>query len=173
MTLLLRPSAIPEDPIASIAYGQKVIFFLIFRPIAVGALLTTVIACVCVIIQALIDHRNNTTGYYDGKPTPVVYPAPSWIGVIKAFSTIMFAFAGASTFPTIQADMKHKHQFKWSAIIACTSKRLFLMIAFSLYRFKIILDWSKLFWTDQNWFGQVQKPLLHLEGAPNFKTNHG
>ena len=140
MTLLLRPSAIPEDPIASIAYGQKVIYFLIFRPIAVGALLTTVIACVCVIIQALIDHRNNTTGYYDGKPTPVEYPAPSWIGVIKAFSTIMFAFAGASTFPTIQADMKHKHQFKYSAIIACTSKRLLLIYALSFCRSKKNLD---------------------------------
>ena len=127
LTSFCFSNAIPEDPIESIAYGQKVIFFLIFRPIAVGALLTTVIACVCVIIQALIDHRNNTTGYYDGKPTPVVYPAPSWIGVIKAFSTIMFAFAGASTFPTIQADMKHKHQFKYSAIIACTSKLFFLM----------------------------------------------
>ena len=97
-------------------------FFFIFRPIAVGALLTTVIACVCVVIQALIDHRNNTEGYLTGTPKAVDYPAPTTIGVIKAFSTIMFAFAGASTFPTIQADMKHKHQFKYSAIIACTSK---------------------------------------------------
>jgi len=95
-----------------------------FWPIAVGALLTTVIACVCVVIQALIDHRNITTGYTTDKgyqeATPINYPAADPIGVIKAFSTIMFAFAGASTFPTIQADMKHKHQFKWSAIIACT-----------------------------------------------------
>ena len=99
----------------------------IFRPIAVGALLTTVIACVCVIIQALIDHRNVTEGDLTGIKRAIKYPDPSTIGVIKAFSTIMFAFAGASTFPTIQADMKHKDQFKWSAIIACTSKQLFLM----------------------------------------------
>jgi hypothetical protein len=31
-------------------------------------------------------------------------------GTFKAFASIMFAFAGASTFPTIQADMKHKDQ---------------------------------------------------------------
>merc|ERR1712241_1409757 len=31
----------------------------------------------------------------------------------------MFAFAGASTFPTIQADMKKKEHFKISAYIAC------------------------------------------------------
>ena len=101
-------------------YNIPSLFF--FRPIAVGALLTTVIACVCVIIQALIDHRNTTD-----LGSAIDYPPPSEIGVIKAFSTIMFAFAGASTFPTIQADMKHKHQFKWSAIIACTSKQIFLM----------------------------------------------
>ena len=65
----------------------------------------------------------------------VKYPDPDPIGVIKAFSTIMFAFAGASTFPTIQADMKHKDQFKWSAIIACTSKQLFLMKNIINYRF--------------------------------------
>ena len=91
-------------------------------------MLTTVIACVCVVIQALIDHRNITEGALAGMNKAVEYPDPSWIGIIKAFSTIMFAFAGASTFPTIQADMKHKHQFKWSAIIACTSKRFFLIL---------------------------------------------
>ena len=48
-------------------------------------------------------------------------------GSLKAFASIMFAFAGASTFPTIQADMKHKDQFKISAIIACTSKFPYLL----------------------------------------------
>ena len=35
-----------------------------------------------------------------------------------AFSSIMFAFAGASTFPTIQADMKNKDQFPKAVVIA-------------------------------------------------------
>ncbi len=34
----------------------------------------------------------------------------------------MFAFAGASTFPTIQADMKERGKFGYAAIIAITSK---------------------------------------------------
>jgi len=34
----------------------------------------------------------------------------------------MFAFAGASTFPTIQADMRHKDQFPTSVKAACVSK---------------------------------------------------
>ena len=88
-----------------------------FRPIAVGALLTTVAACILIIIQALIDHEE----VYEGE---VARSDPTIEGSIKAFASIMFAFAGASTFPTIQADMKHKDQFKFSAIIACTSKLL-------------------------------------------------
>merc|ERR1711936_1183454 len=93
-----------------------------FWPIAVGALLTTITACVLIIIQSLLDHKENTEGNIEKKikPTPVNYPAPDPILAFKAFASIMFAFAGASTFPTIQADMKHKGQFKYSAIIACT-----------------------------------------------------
>lgn len=36
----------------------------------------------------------------------------------------MFAFAGASTFPTIQADMKDKAQFPKAVIIAMIGKVL-------------------------------------------------
>jgi hypothetical protein len=39
----------------------------------------------------------------------------------------MFAFAGASTFPTIQADMKERSKFSYAAIIAITSRSLFLI----------------------------------------------
>ncbi len=76
--------------------------------------MTTVIACLLIIIQALLDYGENE---FEG----VEYPYPTVEGSFKAFASIMFAFAGASTFPTIQADMKHKDQFKVSAIIACTS----------------------------------------------------
>ena len=34
----------------------------------------------------------------------------------------MFAFAGASTFPTIQADMKNRSHFNYAAVIAILSK---------------------------------------------------
>jgi len=92
-----------------------------FWPIAVGALLTTVTACVLILIQSLLDHREYTTSTLDSpEAKEVQYPLPTFEGWVKAFASIMFAFAGASTFPTIQADMKHKGQFKYSAIIACT-----------------------------------------------------
>ena len=78
--------------------------------------MTTVVACVLIVIQALLDHHETT------ELAEIDYPFPSVEGSIKAFASIMFAFAGASTFPTIQADMKHKDQFKISAIMACTSK---------------------------------------------------
>ena len=74
--------------------------------------MTTVVACTLICVQSILDYDRRS----------VVYPDPTWQGSIKAFATIMFAFAGASTFPTIQADMRHKEQFKYSAIIACTSK---------------------------------------------------
>ena len=37
---------------------------------------------------------------------------------VVAFGSIMFAFAGASTFPTIQADMKDRSKFNISAVMA-------------------------------------------------------
>merc|ERR1719295_1834515 len=48
----------------------------------------------------------------------VELPAPTFEGSFKAFGSIMFAFAGASTFPTIQADMADRSKFNISAIIA-------------------------------------------------------
>ena len=42
--------------------------------------------------------------------------------IIAAFASIMFAYAGASTFPTIQADMKDREKFIYSAIIAILSE---------------------------------------------------
>ena len=41
---------------------------------------------------------------------------------VTAFASIMFAYAGASTFPTIQADMKDRGKFIWAAILAIISK---------------------------------------------------
>ena len=90
-----------------------------FWQIAVGALLSTVAACTGIIIQSLLDHHENLD-----EP---IRPAATWDGSVKAFASIMFAFAGASTFPTIQADMKKKEHFKISAYIACLSKKSFFI----------------------------------------------
>jgi vesicular inhibitory amino acid transporter len=61
-----------------------------------------------------------------------------------AFGSIMFAFAGASTFPTIQADMKDRSKFNISALMAMGGKKVlrkfelffimfFLLVLFAIY----------------------------------------
>jgi vesicular inhibitory amino acid transporter len=80
-----------------------------FWPIAVGALITTCIACILVIVTCVLDGTQIETK---------VFPAPTYDGLFKAFGSIMFAFAGASTFPTIQADMKDRSKFNYSAVMA-------------------------------------------------------
>merc|ERR1712079_473177 len=80
-----------------------------FWPIAVGALITTVVACLLIIVACVLKGTEFQT---------VEFPAPTFEGSFKAFGSIMFAFAGASTFPTIQADMADRSKFNISAIIA-------------------------------------------------------
>ena len=56
-------------------------------------------------------------------PNPNIYSA---LG--PAFSSIMFAFAGAGTFPTIQADMRDREKFPTAAVFAMISKKTSEMI---------------------------------------------
>jgi len=88
-----------------------------FWPIAVGALITTVTACVLIMVNV---------GMEGAKLEAVEYPPASASGFFQAFGSIMFAFAGASTFPTIQADMRDRSQFKYAAIFA-------ILILFLIY----------------------------------------
>merc|ERR1719278_505613 len=75
----------------------------------VRALITTMIACLLIVVTCIMD----------GTELPEkTFPSPSADGFFKAFGFIMFAFAGASTFPTIQADMKVRSKFPISATIA-------------------------------------------------------
>ena len=68
-----------------------------------------------------MDVSNKESCYYDNPNWSAKHPAPdSVLGFGKAFSSIMFAFAGASTFPTIQADMKDKSKFPKAVVIAMT-----------------------------------------------------
>ncbi len=98
------------------------IFIFFSRPIAVGALLTTVTACVLIMVQSFIDYFSPADSASSTAKT-VEYPTPTVEGSFKAFGSIMFAFAGASTFPTIQADMRRRDKFKVSAVIAMISKK--------------------------------------------------
>ena len=87
---------------------------LLLRPIAVGALFTTLCACTLIVIQSILDHKE--------REEEVRYPEPTMMGTFKAFGTVMYAYAGASTFPTIQADMKKREKFNIAAVSACVSK---------------------------------------------------
>jgi len=80
-----------------------------FWPIAVGALSTTCIACLLVVVTCVLDGT---------EIEEKVFPDPTPEGTFKAFGSIMFAYAGASTFPTIQADMADRSKFNYSAMIA-------------------------------------------------------
>ncbi len=75
------------------------------------ALLTTVIACVMIITQAGIDAPAK-------KEEGLYYPSPTVSSFFLAFGSILFAFGGASSFPTIQNDMIDKSQFEKSVNIA-------------------------------------------------------
>ena len=111
---------------------------------AVLALGTIVTAGVCVIVQAALDINDyvidgDDNGFCDcefkndfgnesilipsgdSRCTPNL-PNPTASGFFTAFSSIMFAFGGASTFPTIQADMKERRKFPISALMGCSSK---------------------------------------------------
>ena len=75
-----------------------------------AALLTTVIALITIFIQAGIDAPSKRADIY--------FTSPSLKSFFTALPTIMFAFGGASTFPTIQNDMNNKSEFVKSVAIA-------------------------------------------------------
>ncbi|KAG5880868.1 hypothetical protein JTB14_017794 [Gonioctena quinquepunctata] len=80
-----------------------------FRFVGLGAILTSVFACILFLIQILRDAETVNTeprrdhGFQD---------------FFISFGTILFAFGGASTFPTIQNDMTNKKDFSMGVIIA-------------------------------------------------------
>ncbi|KAL0280259.1 UNVERIFIED_CONTAM: hypothetical protein PYX00_001604 [Menopon gallinae] len=81
-----------------------------FFAVGLGALLTTAISCVLMFTQIVMDGMNNSK--------PVVRNVHGFRDFFLAFGTILFAFGGASTFPTIQNDMEEKDKFSKSVLIA-------------------------------------------------------
>ncbi|XP_049818819.1 uncharacterized protein LOC109600018 [Aethina tumida] len=80
-----------------------------FNFVGIGALLTTVGACILFFYQIVLDGN--------AKPTPV-RKIHDFNDFFLSFGTLLFAFGGASTFPTIQNDMKDKNKFSTCVIIA-------------------------------------------------------
>lgn len=81
-----------------------------FWIVGVGALMTTAISCVLIFTQMIMDGLQNTE--------PVKRNVHGFHDFFLAFGTILFAFGGASTFPTIQNDMVNKEKFRKSVLIA-------------------------------------------------------
>jgi len=108
--------------------------------VAVGALVSTVVGCLMIMVKEGMDVNDKESCYFEGewKDWKVNRPAPASIADFgKAFSSIMFAFAGASTFPTIQADMKDKGKFPMAAIFA-------MLVLFMIYMPMSSVGWALL-----------------------------
>nr|XP_039271489.1 amino acid transporter AVT1E-like [Styela clava] len=90
-----------------------------FWPIALGATLTTAVACVLICIQAIMDierAKNETEAYYTEHPDHVFHRG--FDEFFLAFGMILFCFGGMAAFPTIQADMRNPEKFPKTVLIA-------------------------------------------------------
>ncbi|XP_046390882.1 amino acid transporter AVT1B-like [Ischnura elegans] len=91
-----------------------------FWAVGIGALLTTALACACIFSKMLIDSMGP---FHPREPVPTDSPEDHQTKVhtlsklFLSFGTILFSFGGASTFPTIQNDMKERSRFSSSVII--------------------------------------------------------
>lgn len=77
-----------------------------FWAVGVGATLTTSCACVLIFTQICMDGLTAVE--------PVRHITHNFHDFFLSFGTLLFAFGGASTFPTIQNDMEKKEKFSSS-----------------------------------------------------------
>lgn len=91
-------------------------FFNDLRLVGFGAILTTAVACVLFFTQIVMDGWQATE--------PVKHVTHGYHDFFLSFGTLLFAFGGASTFPTIQNDMEKKEKFSTSVIVAFTGKEI-------------------------------------------------
>jgi len=80
--------------------------------VAPTALLATVTACLMIMFRESLDVNNENSCYYDQTDNfDPNFPTIDFVGFGEAFSLIMFAYAGAASFPTYQSDMKDSRDF--------------------------------------------------------------
>ncbi|KAF5278130.1 hypothetical protein FQR65_LT03646 [Abscondita terminalis] len=97
-----------------------------FWAVGITATLTTVLSCIFMFVQMVIDSEL--------KVGRVKHKVHNFHDFFLAFGTLLFAFGGASTFPTIQNDMINKRKFSFSISIAFTViMMLYLPIAIGGY----------------------------------------
>ncbi|KAF2363943.1 Amino acid transporter transmembrane domain, partial [Trinorchestia longiramus] len=80
-----------------------------FWQASIIAVTATVIACAVVFIELFVAHVDDPL---------IQYPNPSISSFSLGFGAILFAFGGASTFPTIQNDMRDRSDFWKSVVVA-------------------------------------------------------
>lgn len=80
-----------------------------FWPSALGALLTTAVACVLLVINIVMDGKL--------MEEPPTFPPATFSSFFLSFGTILFTFGGAAAFPTFQNDMKDRSKFPTAVIV--------------------------------------------------------
>ncbi|KAK7063065.1 hypothetical protein SK128_023880 [Halocaridina rubra] len=80
-----------------------------FWQASIIAVIATAIACVVIFIMILVQSDQHENSYYQN---------PTLWTFSLGFGAILFAFGGASVFPTIQNDMADRSQFSKSVVIA-------------------------------------------------------
>ena len=80
-----------------------------------GIAIISVVAAGCIITVGSVLHINTPDHHFEQSPITAN-------GFLLAFGTILFAFGGASTFPTIQHDMQKPAQFKYAVVVAFIGK---------------------------------------------------
>lgn len=78
------------------------------------AVISTVLACVVIFVQVLLDASSVVDPYYRN---------PTVSSFALGYGAILFAFGGSSTFPTIQNDMADRTQFGKSVILGFAGKK--------------------------------------------------
>lgn len=81
-----------------------------FWPIAVGAIGATGLAIIFIMVGTLFDMPQCQN--------KVHYPTATFGGIVSAYCTIVFAYGGHATFPTIQHDMKQPNKFPLAVLFA-------------------------------------------------------
>ncbi|CAH1389605.1 unnamed protein product [Nezara viridula] len=81
-----------------------------FWIVGVFALSTTLISCLLIFAQMIIDYNNMSN--------TAVHKEPALIDIFTSSGTILFSFGAASIFPSIQNDMKNRKMFKYSVTLA-------------------------------------------------------
>ena len=85
-----------------------------FWPVALFAMSSTTIACVLIVIAALLEDTTPAVAAVTADQQSAI----SLKSVLLGFSTIIFGYGGASALPTIQNDMRDKKGFSVAVMIA-------------------------------------------------------